>query len=187
MEAKWSQSPVLPRARLAYEACLNAGSTAEVFILPCRPENGLQFCRRRKIMRHTQNKNIADMKPEIIRAGQIEIKFMLEAADTNGSVAMFEFTVPVGARVPAPHSHAHYDETLYGVTGALTLTAGGKTFDLGPGESYFIPRGEVHGFINAKSTDTKALAVITPALLGPDYFREIAAIANAGGPPDLER
>jgi hypothetical protein len=28
MEAKWSQSPVLPRARLAYDACLNAGSTA---------------------------------------------------------------------------------------------------------------------------------------------------------------
>ena len=25
---KWSQSPVLPRARLAYDACLNAGSTA---------------------------------------------------------------------------------------------------------------------------------------------------------------
>ncbi len=29
MEAKWSQSPVLPRARLAYDACLNAGSTAK--------------------------------------------------------------------------------------------------------------------------------------------------------------
>jgi hypothetical protein len=28
VEAKWSQSPVLPRARLAYDACLNAGSTA---------------------------------------------------------------------------------------------------------------------------------------------------------------
>ena len=25
---KWSQSPVLPRTRLAYDACLNAGSTA---------------------------------------------------------------------------------------------------------------------------------------------------------------
>jgi hypothetical protein len=30
MEAKWSQSPVLPRARLAYDACLNTGSTAIV-------------------------------------------------------------------------------------------------------------------------------------------------------------
>jgi hypothetical protein len=30
MEAKWSQSPVLPWARRAYETCLNAGSTAEL-------------------------------------------------------------------------------------------------------------------------------------------------------------
>jgi len=27
---RWSQSPVLPRTRLAYDACLNAGSTAAV-------------------------------------------------------------------------------------------------------------------------------------------------------------
>jgi hypothetical protein len=30
MEAKWLQSPVLPWTRLAYDACLNAGSTAVV-------------------------------------------------------------------------------------------------------------------------------------------------------------
>ena len=40
------------------------------------------------------------MKDEIIRVGQIGIRFLLEPADTNGSVAMFEFTVPVGAKVP---------------------------------------------------------------------------------------
>jgi hypothetical protein len=28
---------------------------------------------------------------------------------------------------------------------------------------------------------------VTPALIGPDYFRETAAIVNAGGPPDLEK
>jgi len=33
MEAEWSQSPVLPWARLAYDACLNAGSTAVVLNL----------------------------------------------------------------------------------------------------------------------------------------------------------
>jgi hypothetical protein len=32
--------------------------------------------------------------------------------------------------------------------------------------------------------DAKALAVVTPGLLGPDYFQEMAAIVNAGGPPD---
>ena len=127
------------------------------------------------------------MKNEIIRVGQIEVKFLLEAADTNGSVAMFEFTVPVGARVPLPHSHQHYDETVYGVEGVVTFTVEGKSVDIGPGESCFVPRGAVHGFNNLRQTDVKALAVITPALLGPDFFREAAAIVNAGGPPDVEK
>ena len=36
------------------------------------------------------------MKHDIIRIGQIGIRFLLDDADTNGSVAMFEFTVPAG-------------------------------------------------------------------------------------------
>jgi quercetin dioxygenase-like cupin family protein len=113
------------------------------------------------------------MKNEIIRVGQIEIKFLLEAFDTNGSVAMFEFTVPVGAKMPLPHSHKYFDETIYGVEGVVTFTVEGKTVDIRPGESSFVARGAVHGFNNLKQTDVKALAIITPALLGPDFFNRI--------------
>jgi len=127
------------------------------------------------------------MKAEIIQVGQIGIRFLLESADTNGAVAMFEFTVPVGAKVPVPHSHQHYDETIYGVAGVVTFTVEGKAVDIGPGESCFIPRGAVHGFNNLKQAGVKALAVITPALLGPDFFKEAAAIVNASGPPDVEK
>jgi quercetin dioxygenase-like cupin family protein len=127
------------------------------------------------------------MKNEIIRIARVGIHFLLEAADTNGSVAMFEFMVPVGAKVPLPHSHEHYDETIYGLEGVLTFTVDGKTVPIGPGESYFIPRGAVHGFDNLKQTDAKALAVVTPALISPDFFKEAAAIVNAGGPPDMEK
>ena len=126
------------------------------------------------------------MKDEIIRLGQIGVRFLLEAADTKGSLAMFEFTVPVGAKVPLPHYHKEYDETVYGVEGVLTCTVEGKVLEIGPGESFFVPRGAVHGFNNLNQTDAKALAVVTPGLLGPDYFREMGAIVNAGGPPDVE-
>ena len=127
------------------------------------------------------------MKNEIIRIGQIEIHFLLEAADTNGSVALFEFTVPAGAKVPMPHSHAHYDETIYGLEGVLTFTVNGQPTEIAAGETCFIPRGAVHGFDNLKPAGAKALAVVTPALIGLDFFREMAAIVNAGGPPDMER
>jgi quercetin dioxygenase-like cupin family protein len=127
------------------------------------------------------------MKNEIIRIGQTTVQFLLEAADTNGSVAMFDFMVPVGAKVPLPHSHEHYDETIYGLEGMITFTVNGTSVDIAAGESYFIPRGVAHGFNNLKQVNAKALAVITPALIGPNFFKECAAIVNAGGPPDIEK
>ncbi|MGN6296423.1 MAG: cupin domain-containing protein [Ginsengibacter sp.] len=127
------------------------------------------------------------MKRETIKVGQIIIDFLLEAADTYGSAAMFEFTVPVGAKVPIPHYHEHYDETIYGLEGTLTFTVDGKAIDIRPGETCFIPRGAVHGFDNLKQEDAKALAVITPALLGSIFFKEVGEIVNAGGPPDLQK
>src|SRR5260221_11885736 len=69
-----------------------------------------------------ENKTQITMKNEMIRIGQIEVRFLLESAETNGSLAMFEFTVPVGARVPMPHSHERYDETIYGLEGVITFT-----------------------------------------------------------------
>ena len=124
---------------------------------------------------------------EIIKLGQIEVKFLLEASDTNGSAALFEFTVPAGAKVPVPHYHEHFDETIYGLAGVMTFTVDGKPIEIAPGETCFIPRGTVHGFNNLKQEDAKALAVITPALLGPIYFKEVAEIINASGPPDMQK
>ena len=50
-----------------------------------------------------------------------------------------------------------------------------------------IRRGAVHHFDNTHDEDAKALAIVTPGILGPDYFRDVAAViaAAAGGPPDL--
>ena len=127
------------------------------------------------------------MATEIIRLGQIEVRFLLESKDTSGQLIAFEFTVPAGVKVPAPHSHTHYDETICGLEGVMTFTVNGHPTDIGPGDACFIPRGAVHGFNNLKPASAKALAVATPALIGPEYFRDIAAIMNAGGPPDLEK
>jgi quercetin dioxygenase-like cupin family protein len=127
------------------------------------------------------------MKRETIKAGTITIDFLMEAADSNGSAAMFEFTVPAGIKVPVPHYHENFDETIYGLQGVMTFTVDGERIDIAAGETCFIPRGAVHGFDNFKQQVAKALAVITPALLGPIYFKEVAEIVNAGGPPDVAK
>jgi quercetin dioxygenase-like cupin family protein len=124
---------------------------------------------------------------EEIRIGPLAIRFLVEAEDSNGSVAIFECDVPAGARVPAPHSHDAYEETVYGLRGVMTWTVEGAPVDLQPGEALCIPRGAVHRFENNGDVDASMLAIVTPGVLGPDYFREVAALvqASAGGPPDL--
>jgi len=124
---------------------------------------------------------------EIIRVGQTEITFLLEGKDTDGRLAMFEFTVPAGAKVPLAHSHERNDETVYGIEGVITFTVNGTRHDVGPGETFFIPRGAVHGYNNFGQTRTKALTIVTPALLSPEFFKEIAALVNVVGPPDMEK
>ncbi len=124
---------------------------------------------------------------EEIKVGQMAIRFLVEGEESGGSVAVFEFDVPAGAKVAAAHSHDGYEETIYALEGVLTWTIEGTPTDVGPGEALFIPRGAVHHFDNTRDRDAKALAVVTPGILGPDFFREVAAIldAGAGGPPDL--
>lgn len=124
---------------------------------------------------------------EEIRIGQLAIRFLVEGKESGGSVAMFEFDVPGGAKVPIAHSHDAYEETIYGLEGVLTMTVGGVQTDVGPGDALVIRRGAVHRFDNTHDVDAKALAIVSPGILGPDYFRDIAAVVDAagGGPPDL--
>jgi quercetin dioxygenase-like cupin family protein len=124
---------------------------------------------------------------EEIKVGEMTIRFLVEGEQSAGSVAIFEFDVPAGAKVAAAHSHDGYGETVYGLEGVLTWTIEGTPTEVGPGEALFIPRGAVHHFDNTGESDARALAIVTPGILGPDFFREVGAIldAAAGGPPDF--
>jgi quercetin dioxygenase-like cupin family protein len=123
---------------------------------------------------------------ERIELGGIGVKFLVEAEDSGGSVTVFECTVPSGARVPAPHSHDAFEETVYGLTGICTWMVDGDTHDIAPGEALCIRRGQVHGFDNRTDADVKFLAVASPGVFGPAYFHDVAAVVAAGGPPDLD-
>jgi len=124
---------------------------------------------------------------ETIRLGPLQVRFLITGENSNGSIAVFDLLVPAAQRLAAPaHSHDHYEETIYGIEGVLTWTVDGKPIDVGPGQALCIPRGAVHRFDNNGDRDVKALCVITPAAIGPQYFRESAEVINAaaGGMPD---
>ena len=124
---------------------------------------------------------------EIIDLNGMAIKFCLDEQDTNGKLTMFEVTVEPGTRMPAPHYHKDFDETIYGLEGVCSYTIDGKPVEIGPGNFHFIPRGVVHGFENKTNGCIKFLCMINPGIFGPSYFKDIATILGAGGPPDMAK
>jgi quercetin dioxygenase-like cupin family protein len=124
---------------------------------------------------------------ETIRLGPLSVRFLVTGRHSTGSLAAFEILVPGKQRLMAPaHSHDRYEETIYGIDGVLTWTVNGTRFEVGPGQALCIPRGAVHRFDNHGDADVKALCVISPAAIGPEFFRESAEVINAAtaGPPD---
>ena len=67
--------------------------------------------------------------------------------------------------------------------GTLRYTVDEETRDLRPGDWMSTPRGSVHHFSNAADEPARVLVMLTPDI-GEEYFREVADVVNAGGPPD---
>ena len=124
---------------------------------------------------------------DTITVGALGVRFLIESGDSNGTASVFECYVPADTRMPAPHSHDAFEETIYGLKGTTTWTIDGETIEIGPGEAVCVQRGQIHGFQNHGSLDATFLAIATPGVFGPEYFREIGEVlaASAGGPPDL--
>ncbi len=123
---------------------------------------------------------------ETIAVGEIGVRFLVEGGDSNDTVSVFECDIPASAKMPAPHSHDAFEETIYGLEGVSTWTIDGETTEIGVGEAVCVPRGAIHGFENRGSANATFLAIATPGVFGPAYFHEVGEVlaASAGGPPD---
>jgi len=130
---------------------------------------------------------MANTAAEEIQVGALTVRFHVDADESGGSVSVFECDAPAKARMPAPHSHDEFDETVFGLDGVTTFTVGGGRTNLNPGEALFIPRGVIHGFSNDGEVDARFLAIISPGLMGSRYFKDAADVLAGGGPPDVEK
>ena len=126
--------------------------------------------------------NNAAAPAENINIGTLGIRYLIDGTGSGG-MGVFELTVPPGAKVPPPHSHTDNEECAYCLEGTLSYTVDGVVREMTPGDFMFTPRGSVHQFNNTSDKTARALIVLTPDI-GPQYFRDIAAVVNAGGPHD---
>ena len=120
--------------------------------------------------------------PETINLGSLQLRFLQSKEDTGGSLDVFEMTLQPNARMPIPHYHDRWDETILGQTGTSTWRIDGKDIDLAPGETVFIKRGIVHGFTNRSSAPATCLCILSPGVLGPQYFKDMASLLSSGTP-----
>ena len=55
---------------------------------------------------------MARVRSELIRVGDTAVQFLVEGSDSGGSAAVFEATIRARGRMPAPHSHDGFEETV---------------------------------------------------------------------------
>jgi quercetin dioxygenase-like cupin family protein len=90
--------------------------------------------------------------------GRLSIK--VAAVDSDGRFSTVEVDDPRGA-APPMHIHHAEDETLYVLEGQLAAYVGDDTFDAGPGDFVFMPRGVPHSYL-VRSERARGLFAFSP-------------------------
>ena len=103
----------------------------------------------------------------------------------GGRYALIEFLFPRGASPPR-HTHPQ-DESYIVVDGQLTVQAGERRFEVGPGGTAAVPMGVAHTF-RVDSDTARVLVLSTPAGL-ERFVRDgsVPAAAATLPPPDAPR
>jgi quercetin dioxygenase-like cupin family protein len=124
-----------------------------------------------------------------IRVGEMSVTFLKTRHETDGVLDLFELTIPPFARVPFPHIHRKYDETIFGVDGTVTWTlqkhGEDQPTEVRRGITLFIPRGTPHSYANRTHKTARILCLQTPGVMGPEYYLEIAALYRNSPHPNV--
>jgi quercetin dioxygenase-like cupin family protein len=120
-----------------------------------------------------------------IQIGKLSITFLQSHHQTHGAADLFELLIPPHAHLNIPHLHRVSDETVFGMNGITTWIVDERRIALHPGEQLHIPHGTIHSCVNDQQTTARVICLLTPGLLGPEYFHEVAAAFRAEDPPNF--
>ena len=108
-----------------------------------------------------------------------EVKFV--GHETNGSLMMFEETLPAGTK-SLLHLHRDSDEVAWVLEGEITFLIGDDVAVGGPGTCAFFPRNVRHAWKNSGSDTGRVLFLYTPASAG-GYVEELMHRRERAAPP----
>lgn len=132
---------------------------------------------------------VAGAKP-IIFTGGVSVRILATAAETGGSMGMLVNTYPRGSGFPM-HIHHNEDELIFLLEGRLLFEAGGRQFELEPGEVFFGPRRVPHGFLSVSDIPARFVELFLPGGLeevfrSPDDLKAYIRAGRTGERYDLE-
>ena len=115
-----------------------------------------------------------------VAAMGLDMRVLVPGAATAGEAFCLirEETVPGGG--PPLHVHHRQTELFVVREGDYEFAAGERRFRAGPGDIVVVPPGIPHAFRNAGTTKGSFLFLLTPALGGERFFREMAAMLRQG-------
>ena len=123
---------------------------------------------------------------ETVVLGGLGVVFKLSGAETGGAFAVVEHPLQSGALAGPPHTHANEDEVSLVLAGKIGVLIGDEVVRATQGAYVVKPWGVPHTFWNAGSEPARIQEIIAPAGF-EEYFREVAEVLSAGGPPDLAK
>jgi quercetin dioxygenase-like cupin family protein len=98
--------------------------------------------------------------------------FIKTSKETNGQYSHLEATLAPGGKNPL-HKHRSYSETFTCLEGDLSLTVEDKEVTLHPGDTFTIPKGTAHRFLNRTNKVVKFQVVFTPGNTGAENMLRI--------------
>jgi quercetin dioxygenase-like cupin family protein len=106
------------------------------------------------------------MNIHALGAGTVEwlgvtYRTILSAEESGRQISMVESVSPVGSGPPR-HIHHAEDEVFVLLSGECEFWLEGATFNRGPGEAAFIPRGKEHTFRVIGDIPCRHLLILTP-------------------------
>lgn len=97
---------------------------------------------------------------------KIEVEILVQKTESSSPEASFtKGTLRPGAIIPQ-HTHTDSDEYISFISGEGELTIGEETYFVQDGETYYIPRGVQHSYVNREKKDATFFQVYSPG--GPE-------------------
>lgn len=114
----------------------------------------------------------------------VQDRFLIEAADTEGRLAVVEHVLAPRSLAAPMHRHTREDEYSFVLEGRVGAVLDGEEVVASTGDLLFKPKGQWHTFWNAGDDTARILELISPAGL-ETLFRHLDSLGSWPEPEAL--